>query len=135
MIIQNRVKSCLRFANIRKALIQDIPDAKIPQLQDFDKESEATISIFQSKSTKKLGKHTRQLVNLSMETFKSDSITKANSTGESASRGTVPAKHSPSLFSTASPIKHSLPSLTSKSPSTSEWMAALDYSSSDDDNL
>jgi hypothetical protein len=131
MIIQNRVKNCLRYANIRKGLISDLPQAAMSQHQDVEKESQATVSIFESKSVRKCGKYTRQLVSLSMETFKPVSIHKADSTNGFITRAPVSAQGSPSLLKAASPSRYLLPSLTSKFISTEEWITQQNDPASD----
>ena len=132
MIIQNRVKNCLRYANIRKGLISDLPPATMSQQQDVEKESQATVSIFESKSVKKLGKYTRQLVSLSMETFKPVSTHKIDSTNGFNTRAPASTQGSPSLLKVA-PSRYLLPSLTSKFISTEEWMTQQDDPASDGD--
>jgi hypothetical protein len=134
--IQNRVKNCLRLTNIRKSFIAELPAAAISQSQDRDKESPASVSIFQSKSTRKLGKHTRQLVNLSMEAFKPQSIAAENSIGgfgRQNRQSHFTAESSAAILIAASPLRHALPSVTSRSKSTTEWVAAQDKASSDED--
>ena len=134
--IQNRVKNCLRLTNIRKGLIADLPAAAISQSQDRDRESQASVSIFQSKSTRKLGKHTRQLVNLSMEAFKPQSIAAGNSIGgfgRQNRQSHCTTESSAPILIAASPLRHALPSVTSKFKSTTEWVAAQDKVFSDED--
>jgi hypothetical protein len=134
-VIQHRVQNCLRFADLRKGMIPEMPAAVISNALDPEKDPQASVSIFQSKHTRKLGKHTQQLVSLAMESFKpnTDSALRSPSVVFGA-RGFQATERSSLMLKTASPFLHSPQNLLPQCSSPSDWIAALNKISSDDES-
>ena len=133
-VIQHRVQNCLRFADLRKGMIPEMPAAVISNALDPEKDPQASVSIFQSKHTRKLGKHTQQLVSLAMESFKSNTDSSRNPSVVFGARGFHATERSPLMLKTASPFRHSPQHLLPQCSSPSDWIAALDKVSSDDES-
>jgi hypothetical protein len=136
-VIQHRVQNCLRFADLRKGMIPELPAAVISNALnalDPEKDPQASVSIFQSKHTRKLGKHTQQLVSLAMESFKPNTDSSRNPSVVFGARGFHATERSPLLHKTASPFRHSPQNLLPQCSSPSDWIAALNKFSSDDES-
>jgi hypothetical protein len=139
-IIQKRVKNCMRFANIRLGLIPEMPVIAIDSAKDVEKECQSAVSIFQAKSTQKLGKHTRQLVSLSLASFNQGVIPTRSAESTLAGGARYEKERSMAILSAVSPLGRSLRSLpplnnsSSRHSSPSQWIAEQDQPSSDDDS-
>ena len=132
--IQHRVQNCLRFADLRKGMIPEMSAAVISNAQDLEKDPQASVSIFQSKHTRKLGKHTQQLVSLAMESFKPNTDSSSKPSAVFGARGFLATERSPLMLKTASPFRNSPQSLHSHCSSPSEWIETQNKFSSDDDS-
>jgi len=133
-LIQHRVQNCLRFADIRKGMIPEMPAAVISNALDPEKDPQASGSIFQSKHTRKLGKHTQQLVSLAMESFKPNTDSSRSPSVVFGARGFHATERSPLMLKTASPFRHSPQNLLPQCSSPSDWIAAQNKFSSDDES-
>ena len=133
-LIQHRVQNCLRFADLRKGMIPEMPAAVISNALDPEKDPQASVSIFQSKHTRKLGKHTQQLVSLAMESFKPNTDSSLSPSVVFGARGFHATERSPLMLKTASPFRHSPQNLLPQCSSASDWIAAQNKFSSDDES-
>jgi hypothetical protein len=126
----------MRFANIRLGLIPDMPIVAIASAQDIEKDFQAPVSIFQSKSTKKLGKHSRRLVSMSMASFNQavSPNANANASSPSAAGAHQQKQLSPAAILAVSPLLRSFRLPPPKFLSPSEWITEQDKPSSDDDS-
>ena len=131
--IQNRVCNYLKFEASRRNAIPSPEQVVISATRDPEKESPATnsSSIFQNKSTMKLGKHTRQLVNRTMETFNTETVHPTQTTVGSVRN---PPQASPTMMTAVSPLRYARRSLPQRYPSPAEWIATQNKSSSDDES-
>ena len=133
-VIQHRVQNCLRFADLRKGMIPEMPAAVISNALDPEKDPQASVSIFQSKHTRKLGKHSQQLVSLALESFKPNTDSSRNPSVVFGARGFHATERSPLMLKTASPFRHSPQNLLPQCSSPSDWIAAQNQFSSDDES-
>ena len=126
----------MRFANIRLGLIPDMPIVAIASAQDIEKDFQAPVSIFQSKSTKKLGKHSRRLVSVSMASFNQavSPNAYADASSPSAAGAHQQNQRSPAALLAVSPLLRSFRLPPPKFLSPSEWITEQAKSSSDDDS-
>jgi hypothetical protein len=124
----------MRFANIRLGLIPEMPVVAIESVKDVEKECQGPVSIFQAKSTQKLGKHTRQLISQSLASFNLGTDP-AESAGSALDGGERKEKErSMAIVSVISPLRRTPISLPTQHSSPSQWIAAQDQFSSDDDS-
>ena len=128
----------MRFAKLRLGLIPDMPVVAIASAQDIEKDFQAPVSIFQSKSTQKLGKHSRRLISVSMASFNQavspNANANANISSPSAASALQSKQRSPASLLAVSPLLRSFRLPPPKFSSPSEWISEQDKSSSGDDS-
>jgi hypothetical protein len=124
MKIQNRVSNYLKFEASRRNAIPSPAPIIISATRDPEKEFQASSSIFQNKSTAKLGKLTRKLVNRTMETFNMGTTHPAKATLGMPGKAAQAIERSPAMLTT-SPLRFAHRSLPPKFASPADWIESM----------